>query len=89
MIEVRKKEKESVESMIRRFTRRVQKSQVLSDVRSRRFLVKGKSKLKQRVAAIKKVEFLSEKDKLVKLGKVKSNERLPNKYKLKIKAKIK
>jgi hypothetical protein len=75
MVEVRKREKESVESMIR--------------ARSSRFLTKGKSKTKQRQAAIKKVQFLSEKDKLVKMGKVRSNEKLPNKYKLKIKASIK
>jgi ribosomal protein S21 len=89
MVEVRKREKESVESMIRRFTRRIQKSEVLVQARSSRFLTKGKSKTKQRQAAIKKVQFLSEKDKLVKMGKVRSNEKLPNKYKLKIKASIK
>lgn len=89
MVEVRKREKESVESMIRRFTRRIQKSEVLAQARASRFLTKGKSKTKQRQAAIKKVQFLSEKDKLVKMGKVRSTERLPNKYKLKIKASIK
>ena len=62
MVEVRKRERESVESMIRRFTRRIQKSEVLSEARASRFLTKNKSKTKQR---------------------------LPNKYKLKIKASIK
>lgn len=89
MVEVRRREKESAESLIRRFTRRVQKSNVLTDARSSRFLNKDKSKTKQRQSAIKRVEFLAEKDKLVKMGKVRSTERLPNKYKLKIKSLIK
>jgi ribosomal protein S21 len=89
MVEVRKRERESVESMIRRFTRRIQKSEVLVEARASRFLTKNKSKTKSRQAAIKKVQFLTEKDKLVKMGKVRSMERLPNKYKLKIKASIK
>ncbi len=88
MVEVRKREKESVEAMIRRFTRRLQQSEVLSDARASRFLTKAKSKRKERNSAIKRSQFLAEKDKLVKMGKVRSNERLPNRYKLKIKEKI-
>ncbi len=51
MVEVRKREKENVESMIRRFTRRIQKSEVLIQARASRFLTKDKSKTKQRQAA--------------------------------------
>ncbi len=88
MVEVRRREKESVEAMIRRFTRRLQQSEVLSDARSSRFLTKSPSKSKQRNSAIKRQQFLKEKDKLVKMGKVRSDYRLPNKYKLKIKEAI-
>jgi hypothetical protein len=51
-------------------------------------LTKAKTKRKERDSAIKKSLFLIEKEKLVKMGKVRSNERLPNRYKLKIKEKI-
>ena len=88
MVEVRRREKESVEGMIRRFTRRLQQSEVISDARDKRFRTKGKSKKKQRESAIKRQQFLAEKDKLVKMGKVKPNQKLPNRYKLKIKERI-
>ena len=39
MIQVRKKEKETAESLIRRFSRRVQQSGVLRQVRKQRFRV--------------------------------------------------
>lgn len=88
MVEVRRREKETVEAMIRRFTRRLQQSSVLTEARASRFLTKAKTKRKERDSAIKRSLFLVEKEKLVKMGKVRSNERLPNRFKLKIKEKI-
>jgi ribosomal protein S21 len=69
MIEVRKKEKETPESLIRRFTRRVQQSGVLMRARKSRFRTEEKSKLEKRQEALYKEKIRKEIDKLKKLGK--------------------
>jgi ribosomal protein S21 len=69
MIQVRKKEKESAESLIRRFSRRVQQSGVLRQVRKRRFHQPEKSRGARREEALYKVEIRKEISRLKKLGK--------------------
>lgn len=69
MIHIRKKERETPESMIRRFSRRVQQSGVLQRVRKGRFRLEEKSRLKRREEALYKVKIRKEIGKLKKLGK--------------------
>jgi ribosomal protein S21 len=69
MIQVKKKEKETPESLIRRFTRRVQQSGVLRQVRKKRFHQPIKSKDKRRDEALYKVEIRKEINRVKKLGK--------------------
>lgn len=69
MIEVSKKEKETNESLIRRFSRLVKQSDFLNDVRRVRYNRKDKSKQEKREEAIYKVKMRKEIDKLKKLGK--------------------
>lgn len=69
MIQVKKKEKESVESLIRRFSRRVQQSGVLRQMRKRRFHQTEKSRTERRKEALYKVEIRKEISRLKKLGK--------------------
>lgn len=69
MIEVKKKERETSESLIRRFSRRVQQSGVLVRARKTRFKRDEKSKTEQRNEALYKVKIRKEIDKLKKLGK--------------------
>jgi ribosomal protein S21 len=69
MIEVKKKEKETAESLIRRFSRRIQQSAVLVRARKTRFRIEEKSKTKKRETALYKVKIRKEIDKLKKLGK--------------------
>lgn len=69
MIEVKKKEKETSESLIRRFTRRVQQSGVLMRARKVRFRNEEKSKTEKRDEALYKIKIRKEIDKLKKLGK--------------------
>jgi ribosomal protein S21 len=69
VIEVRKKEKETSESLIRRFSRRVQQSGVLVHARKARFLKDEKSKREKRNEALYKIKIRKEIDKLKKLGK--------------------
>lgn len=69
MIEVKKKDKESSENLIRRFSRRVQQSGVLLRVRKTRFRQEEKSKIEKRNEALYKIKIRKEIDKLKKLGK--------------------
>lgn len=69
MIEVKKKERETTESLIRRFSRRMQQSGVLMRARKTRFRNDEKSKTEKRDEALYKVKIRKEIDKLKKLGK--------------------
>lgn len=69
MIQVKKKEKETSESLIRRFSRRVQQSGVLVHARKSRFRKDDKSKREKRNEALYKIKIRKEIDKLKKLGK--------------------
>lgn len=69
MIHIKRKEKETTESLIRRFSRRVQQSGVLRQVRKLRYRTIEKSKPARRNEALYKVKIRKEIDKLKKLGK--------------------
>ncbi|MFA6184368.1 MAG: hypothetical protein WC682_04695 [Parcubacteria group bacterium] len=69
MIQVRKKDRESSESLIRRFSRRIQQSGVLMQARKSRFQSAKKTKIKQRKEAMYKVKIRKEIDKLKKLDR--------------------
>jgi ribosomal protein S21 len=69
MIQVSKKDKaESTESLIRRFTRKVQQSGMLIDVKSIQRLEKPVSKRDRRIKAIARQGRRAEKMKRMKLG---------------------
>jgi ribosomal protein S21 len=69
MIEVRKRDRESAEGLIRRFNKRIQQSRVLAKARKSRFRLKVKSKIKKREEAVYKVRIRKEIVKLKKFGK--------------------
>jgi hypothetical protein len=69
MIEVKKKERETSESLIRRFSRRVQQSGVLVRVRRGRFRKEEKSRMKKRTEALYKIKIRKEINRLKKMGK--------------------
>lgn len=69
MIEVKKKDRESSESLIRRFSRRVQQSGVLVRARRVRFKADEKSKRELREGAMYKVEVRKLVGRLKKMGK--------------------
>lgn len=73
MIHIRKKDRETPESMIRRFSRRVQQSGVLQYVRKNRFRLEEKSRTKRREGALYKVRIRKEIDRLKKFGKFDEN----------------
>jgi len=67
-IEVKKKERETTRSLLRRFSRRIQQSGVLIDARKARFLEKDKSKGERRAGALRRAKIGKEKEKLRKMG---------------------
>lgn len=69
MIEVKKKDRESSESLIRRFSRRVQQSGVLVRARKTRFRTDEKTKREMIAGAIYKDKVRKVVSKLKKMGK--------------------
>lgn len=70
MIEVKKKDNESVGSLLRRFSRKVQQSGLLLQARSSRFQEKEKSRTERRKSALRRNEIVAQKEKDRKLGKL-------------------
>jgi len=69
MIEVKKKDRESSESLIRRFSRKVQQSGVLVQARKSRFRTEDKTKREVREGAMYRTKVKKIVDHLKKLGK--------------------
>ena len=70
MIEVKKKDNESIGSLLRRFSRKVQQSGLLLQARSSRFQEKSKSRTERRKSALRRTEIVAQKEKDRKLGKL-------------------
>lgn len=70
MVEVTKKENESSASLIRRFTRKMQESGILSRAKGLRFKKRALSDLKKKEKALKKDKHKKKLEYLRKLGKI-------------------
>ncbi|MBU0476918.1 30S ribosomal protein S21 [Patescibacteria group bacterium] len=70
-IEIRRKEKENSQSLIRRFSRRIQRSGILRRVRKKQFKARPKSRQMKKKAALRREELRIEYQKIKKLGGVK------------------
>ncbi|MDF1498017.1 MAG: 30S ribosomal protein S21 [Patescibacteria group bacterium] len=70
MIEVKRKDNESIGSLLRRFSKKVQQSGLLLQARSSRFKEKTPSRTERRKGALRRNEIVGEKEKLRKLGKL-------------------
>lgn len=69
MVEVKKKDNESFDSLLRRFTRKIQQSGVLIRARKTRFYTPSKSRNLQRVAARRRAQLKAEREELKRMGK--------------------
>ncbi len=69
MIEEKRKNRESAESLIRRFSRRVRQSGVLMQARKSRFRTKGKTRREMIDGALYKEKVRKVVNKLKKMGK--------------------
>lgn len=70
VLEVKKQERETAQSLVRRFGKRVQQSGILLRARKIRFRQRPKSRGAQKRAALRKEELKKEYKKLEKLGKI-------------------
>jgi len=68
-LEVTKKEKESSQNLVRRFTKRIQQSGILLRARRVRFKEREKSKNQRKETALRREEMKKKYEKLKKLGK--------------------
>jgi len=71
MVEVRKREKENISSLLRRFSERLKKSRVLVEAREAQFMKKQPNRRLRRRAAIVKEELKRQKTYLRKIGRKK------------------
>jgi small subunit ribosomal protein S21 len=69
MVEVKKKDNESFESLLRRFNRKIQQSGVLIRARRTRFFEPVKSRNLTRAAAQRRTIIKAQKEELKRLGK--------------------
>ena len=69
-LEVKKLDRETSQSLARRFQKRVQQSGLLLRARKNRFKVRKKSEPMKKKAALRREELKKEYEKLIKLGKI-------------------
>lgn len=69
LVEVKKKDNESFENLLRRFNRKIQQSGVLVRARKIQFFQRPKSRNLQRVAARRRAVSRSVREELKKMGK--------------------
>jgi small subunit ribosomal protein S21 len=70
LVEVKKKDNESFDSLLRRFNRKIQQSGVLIRARKIRFFEPPKSRNLQKVAARRRSQIKAQKEELKKQGKL-------------------
>ena len=74
---VRRKEKEPVGSLLRRFTRRVQQSGVLLNARRSRFYNKPKTKRQMKMSALRREQLRTQRKEMMKMGLLEEGQLIP------------
>lgn len=69
-LEIKKKEKESVQNLIKRFTKAVQKSGILLRAREKLYKDRNLSETKKKEKALRRIKMTEYYKKLEKLGKL-------------------
>ncbi len=78
--EVKRKKGETFESLLRRFSKRLQQSGRLIEARKKRFVMPEKSKLMRRRSALVKREIAGKREYLKKIGRLKEDTFKRRKY---------
>ncbi|MBI1971419.1 MAG: hypothetical protein HYS52_01050 [Candidatus Wildermuthbacteria bacterium] len=68
--EIRKQERETNLSLVRRFTKRVKESGILKTAKKSRFNVRPLSRTKKKAVALRRLAKQKEYEKLMKLGEI-------------------
>lgn len=76
-ISVRKKDRENIGSLLRRFTRRVQQSGILLNVRKSMFYTKHKSKRQVKESALRREQLRKAREQLMKEGLLEEGQMIP------------
>ncbi len=71
VLEVKKKEKESSQNLVYRFTKVVRQSGILLDIRGKQFRKRPKSTLAKKMSALRRVKIRAEKNIAEKMSKPK------------------
>lgn len=83
-IEVKRKEREPVGSLLRRFSRRVQQSGVLLNARKGRFFRKPKTRRQIKASALRREQLRAQRREMIKMGLLEEGQMIPrDKIKLK------
>jgi len=69
-LEIRKKQRENIQAMMRRFQKAVQQSGILLETRKRQFVKRVKSDNMQKASALRKIETKKKFDLIKKMKKV-------------------
>lgn len=69
-IEIKKQERETSQSLLRRFSRRIRQSGILLRARKNRYRKKPQNSYSKKVAALRREELRKKYEELEKLGKV-------------------
>lgn len=70
VIEVKKNPNENNASLLRRFSRKMQESNIIQKVKSKRYNERKESKLKLKLGTLKRLKKRKENERLRKLGKI-------------------
>jgi len=76
-IEVKRRNRETTTSLLRRFSRRVQQSGILLEARKDRFHERPVNKRAKRQSALRREKIKIVRDQLIKQGKLAENDPLP------------
>ena len=71
VLEVKRREKESPQNLVHRFTKVVRQSGILLELRSKQFKKRAKSNLAKKKSAVRRIKLREEKKKQEKLAKPK------------------
>lgn len=77
MVEVYRKDRESVGSLLRRFSRRIQQSGTLREARKNRFLRSKATRHARRISALRRERVKALRERLVKLGLLEEQKEVP------------
>jgi ribosomal protein S21 len=67
---VKRRENESVGSLLRRFSRKIQRSKILISARAKQYRERSKSRYKKHKEALRRIKWQEGMERLRKLGKI-------------------